>query len=570
MEYIQSTSFDKERLLEVLNIDSEVYDTNFQGTYESVSKRYKANEEMFIFAIDDGKLAGYICFFPISDNLCKKIKNDNTLYDDNIEDKDICKYRHGVKNNIYIISVVTKKEYRNAGIGFSLVKNMFDKLSSLNDSGYDIDTIYATSVSNGGKKLLNHFNFQVVKEYEVGKHLLSYSFISYNKMDLYLMIPLDTTNFDKSLYKSNSTFLDMLNRTSKAEISSLVANRIERYELGKLHIIVKDDYENESNISIITANAYISTYRAVGTLIIEIPNISIDPTFVLDENSRESLIVKDGEEEILLKEYLSKRNIKTFSYSTYLLVSGEKLNSYYRSFVLASEAFFNRIGSKIVSKEICEKSQNNIAQYEFADIYISGKVISFEINEQTDSYEERIKISMLIIYIHELLSLKMAAIMNVGHKITKEFDSSPQPSTDVLETILDDYGKNIILFNFQYKYYLAKVLSDNIQELFSINEMFNNYQMEMKELSQIITMRADKINKKFSKKQDNLFKVVSVFTLLISINNVINLFAGLDFSKTSNIVVFTISSILWLGAVIYLFVLAMKHHIFKKRSKDNK
>ena len=53
MKYIHSKNYDKSRLLEVLSLDDCVYDKKLTGTFESVSGRYKTNEEMFIFAVDD-------------------------------------------------------------------------------------------------------------------------------------------------------------------------------------------------------------------------------------------------------------------------------------------------------------------------------------------------------------------------------------------------------------------------------------------------------------------------------------------------------------------------------------
>ena len=145
MRYVHSKNYDKTRLLEVLSLDDIVYDKKLTGTFESVSNRYKTNEEMFIFAIDEtDKMCGYICFFPISDTLCKRIDTEFNMIDDNIEPQDVMQYNKNKVNNIFIISVAVFPEFKGKGIGFSLAKEMFEYLESLSNLGYDIGKIYAT------------------------------------------------------------------------------------------------------------------------------------------------------------------------------------------------------------------------------------------------------------------------------------------------------------------------------------------------------------------------------------------------------------------------------------------
>ena len=45
------------------------------------------------------------------------------------------------------------------------------------------------------------------------------------------------------------------------------------------------------NTKVLVSNMYLSFYKDIGTLIIEFPSISFDPTFVLDQSSRSNLKV---------------------------------------------------------------------------------------------------------------------------------------------------------------------------------------------------------------------------------------------------------------------------------------
>lgn len=572
-KYIHSKNFNKTRLLEVLSLDDTVYDKKYTGTYESVSKRYKSNEEMFIFALDEAdKLCGYICFFPISESLKEKIENGEKMFDDNIESTDVLQYDKGKVNNIFIISVAVFPQYIGKGIGFNLVKEMFDFFNSLSNMGYAIGKIYASATSKYGEKLLSKYNFEIMKQYEDNNYLMAYEFISYKNMDLYLFFPIKID--DNIVIQSNVAddyqmhFINLLQTTSQLEINSLMHKRLNRNFIGKINFEPEDDYGNMMSTKFLSANLYSSSYRDIGVVIVEFPSISFDPTYILDQASSETLKVNLDGNTMIFTAYLQALGFTVLGNCTHLLVSDKKQSPYYRKFVLFAEAYFNRIGSKIVSRSACNDAELNIAQYEFADIYASPVGISFEINPllPSSTYEDRLKKSILMIFINEVLSLEIASLKLAQNLMTKEFDNSPKPSLDIIENLIDKFGKYIVLFEYNCKYPLAKNLTDLVAEKFGIPKMQKQYKHNIELLNKIVSIRSEKLNKEFSKKQDALFKIISVFTLLISINNVIALFTGMDFSNNGNLIRFIISLIIWVGAVIYLLALWFKR-LNKRKTK---
>lgn len=561
MRYIQSKNYDKTRLLEVLSLDDIVYEKNLTGTFESVSIRYKTNEEMFIFAIDEtDKMRGYICFFPISERLCNKIDNEQEMFDDNIKADDVVQYSKNRVNNVFIISVAVFPEFKGKGIGFNLVKEMFDYLGSLSGLGYDIGKIYATTTSNDGEKLLSKYNFQKVRDYDTKSSLMRCDFICHKYMDLYLFVPVELTR-GFNIQKVSNNFLDKLIETWELEVDAIISQRINRYYLGKLKFCPEDDYGNSIETKKLESHLYLSSYRDIGTLVIEFRSISYDPTAILDQSSRKRLKVIDiNDEEIMLDEFLKSIGLNVLGNTSHLLISGKPLNNYYRQFVLYGESYFNRIGSRIISKDAKLESITNIAQYEFADIFCSGVGVIFEFSQNTPSnnYEVRLPTSILMIFIFEILALKLSSIKLLQNAITSEFDNSPKPSIDIIEQLIDNYGKYIVLFEYNYKYHLAKCLSDKIDTKFRISEMRSEYQSNIDQLNKIVTIRAQKVAKEFSSKQDLLFRVISIFTLLLSINNVISLFVGVDLTSSKNRIAFIISIIIWGVAIVYLLVLWIK------------
>ena len=561
MKYIHSKRYDESRLLEVLKLEDIVYDQELTGTFESVGSRYKTNEEMFIFAVDEeDRMCGNICFFPITDELHDKIMNSDVMYDDNIEPKDMKPYTKESVNNIFVITVARYPQYKGNGIGFNLVKEMFSYLNSLSELGYEIGEILAVTTSAEGERLFSKFNFQKVRSYGDVGTLIKYEFISYKDMDLYLFLPIKLTKeFMQDTNKSNP-FLELLTSTCKLEVNSLINERIQRMYIGKVNFRPEDDYGNSVNTKLLESNIYLSFYKDIGTLIIEFPSISFDPTFILDQSSRSELKILNNNEEVLLDEYLKSIGLIVSGNPNHLLVSGKKLQPYYRKFALFAEAYFNRIGSRIISKEAEIDAVTNIAQYEFADIFASGAGVTFEINpsENTKTYDSRLKVSILMVYILEILALETASLKLLQNTITYEFDNSPKPSIDIIESLIENYGKYLILFEYNYKYYLAKCLSDRIAEKFNIAAMKNDYIANVEQLNRIVTIRSERKTKDYSKKQESIFKIVSLFTLLLSINNIITLFVGVDFSSKKSIIVFAVTIAVWVIAIIYLISIWVK------------
>lgn len=189
--------------------------------------------------------------------------------------------------------------------------------------------------------------------------------------------------------------------------------------------------------------------------------------------------------------------------------------------------------------------------------------ISLDVPEKT--YQSRLKTSILMIFILEILALELAALHLLQNTITYEFDNSPKPSLEIIETLIDSYGKYIILFEYNYKYSLAQHLGDTISEHFNIDKLKKDYEYNINQLNRIVTIRSERISKEYAKKQESLFKIVSLFTLLISINNVISLFVGVDFSSKSDIIIFIVSILLWVGAMMYLIAVWMKKWVNKKK-----
>ncbi|WP_291637601.1 GNAT family N-acetyltransferase [Clostridium sp.] len=154
---------DSELIKEVMKLDSMAYPTYMQGTYDTIYARFKKNEDSFILAYNGSKLVGYLCFFPISDNLLNKIYKEDNIYDTNILPKDIRSYDKVDIYNIYIISIVVHPEYQGSNVIKFIAQSFEQKIEMINTCGYKIDKLIATAVSDKGMKFLEKLSFTNVR-----------------------------------------------------------------------------------------------------------------------------------------------------------------------------------------------------------------------------------------------------------------------------------------------------------------------------------------------------------------------------------------------------------------------
>lgn len=160
-KFLKSIKYDRKLLSDVLALDKKLYAQNFQGTFASVKKRFKAYPEMFIYHYDEhGELAAYICFFPITNKLEARLLNSDKLFDDNISHRDIIK--NGVYASAYfIISVAVNENFQNQKFATALLHEL---LHSLKQQVRPFK-IYAVTINNESEKLFTKFNFKKIKQY---------------------------------------------------------------------------------------------------------------------------------------------------------------------------------------------------------------------------------------------------------------------------------------------------------------------------------------------------------------------------------------------------------------------
>ena len=160
-------------LRQVYALDVMVYEEELQGEFENLRKRYEFNKDTFICVMNGERLAGYINFFPVSEELHEELFDPEHLEirDDDIEPEEMAQYSTDKVNNLFIISVAVHPDYRD-GETVKLISDNFVKfIADKQQKGCVIGDISGAAVSGGGRKFLSRLRFEPRKKLDDGYEL---------------------------------------------------------------------------------------------------------------------------------------------------------------------------------------------------------------------------------------------------------------------------------------------------------------------------------------------------------------------------------------------------------------
>jgi len=145
-------------------LDSIVFPKELCGTYSSDRKRYLKDKDSYILLRESDTLVGYINFFPVSTHLYNHILTSSEIMDDNIIPDDIYLYSKEEPNRLYILSVVISPEYQNSNAVNVLANAFIVFLRDKENTGYPIERLLVSCISEDGSKLFSRLRFRYEKQ----------------------------------------------------------------------------------------------------------------------------------------------------------------------------------------------------------------------------------------------------------------------------------------------------------------------------------------------------------------------------------------------------------------------
>jgi len=366
--------------------------------------------------------------------------------------------------------------------------------------------------------------------------------------DLYIMLPciqIEKIDFQTIEYKNGNLYKDELDKTAAYEFGSDLNSRITRYLQHKTTLLCKsDDRENPEFLGHQDAFITISQYEKTEFCLFTIGVVDVKEnlmTYILDQASRRELCVSEAGEDMFLHKWMKDElKLEQIGKAFFASCVSELPDTAEAQSILAAEAFNRDNDYSIVSKLIKECLNENYAQYSHYDAYMSERGMIYVMKGFDEAYEDRLNIECIMIFIMELIVLKITAINIANNTINRSYAKEDVSSKDILE-ILENFAKSLPLWDTQhFRYFLAQEFANKVESSFKVSRYLADYENSRKQLEQIVNIR--KINT--SEKET---RVVTFFATILAIGQIIPIFRAIDVNNMEQNIV----------PIITLFIIAV-------------
>ena len=185
-------------------------------------------------------------------------------------------------------------------------------------------------------------------------------------------------------------------------------------------------------------------------------------------------------------------------------------------YMIASESFNSkRVDYKLDSKEFKEICQNNLAQYDFYELYASRDAVVYVLHTFDDNLMTNIMDEAPILFIMELIMFQSAAILRTNNKIVEQLSKSGSVNISFIESLYREFGKTIKFWSKDvFKYEAVQNLSTTIHKAFGTEKILEDYYTNQKFLEHIVNLRDVQDSNRES-------KILNGIVLLLTIMQVI-------------------------------------------------
>lgn len=301
-----------------------------------------------------------------------------------------------------------------------------------------------------------------------------------------------------------------IQKSTEAEFNSDFLKDTSRFGLGNIGIVMGDGTVQSAVLTLMRHNK-----TDLGVLDIYVPAVTASTHEILGNFCGEYLqLIYRGRtvnlrglyEMIGLRQHGSRRSM-VFSY--------EKLSEEQLLNVLVNEEF--PMG-KIMGSHFKEIIQNNVAQYDTAEVYVS-EVTMIEITDRIpDSLMDRIASQAVEIFFVEMLLLQDAAVSKMYERVQEEIEKerrSPfrKDTGKVFEQLLEDSSYALNFTDYQQFYYpTVRVSAWKIAEAFGIDAIREKYNRSKEILENMIDRHNAELAKHEDKNENRLLLILAVIS----------------------------------------------------------
>ena len=337
--------------------------------------------------------------------------------------------------------------------------------------------------------------------------------------DLYIMLPCiqkENVTVENAVNINASLFMDELSHVAKYEFNNVMSERIERTFLKGITLNCKTD-DRDNPVSLGLQDAFIIQSQFRGTnyclLTIVVVNTAVSLTHLLDQVSRRELVIIDEGKEVYLTDWVKDYGLESTGKAFYASCISD-LPDKEAPCILAGEAYNADADFRIMSNTISDSLNQNQAQYTHYEAYMSECGIIYVMKDFDSEYSGRLNTECIMIFILELVILKITAINAANNEIISAF-SDNYVSINEIHDIMEQFALSLPLWDIRhFRYFLAQDFANKIEKAFHVPRFIAEYEKNRIFLEQLINVRKLIASEKES-------KMIQTFAIILAMLQVV-------------------------------------------------
>ncbi|MFA7075592.1 MAG: hypothetical protein WC152_02875 [Candidatus Izemoplasmatales bacterium] len=343
------------------------------------------------------------------------------------------------------------------------------------------------------------------------------------KSDIFILIPCHTVDSYKHLKLKTSDLIDdfainyirNMRDIAQSELVERVSNIFERYYLGEYTLpILGDALKGKEVVSLARIKLFITVCERTKLSVLTgiICDFEGNVTNVLDQITREQLVLDLNTRFTNLSAFLQEEyNIIKNGEAKTCLTQSTLAESDEIIYYMANETNESQlvVNTKIISEKYKKFAIDNLAVYDFSDIYVSEATIYQVLSENFSS--EKMQYEGLLIFIVELLVMQLSAVYRTNNKVSLALEENKSINVKEYEILSNEFANTLSIWQINiYRYKGAQTIANAIAERFEIDKVRKNYKQNDEFLQSIINTR----NVKNSIKESNILFYVAILLFI--------------------------------------------------------
>ncbi len=353
--------------------------------------------------------------------------------------------------------------------------------------------------------------------------------------DIYIMFTVDNIPKLQEIKQPDEIFSDYLEEFDKNaayECSSGLSKTLNRQFLGRYDLAcMPDTYEGcnedgtlckESIEQVQTVYFYSTDHKNTGLSIVTmiIPSNKYKITSILDQMSTKHLYFRSNKEETFISSerfFYEVFNVEIISEPKAVVCLNNKPQDEIETLcILACETYQSEyVSYSQSSREMLECTKNNLAQYDFYELYASQKSILFIDNDFNDDWKNNIASEISILFICEILLMRIAAITRTNRKIKSHLTSDIKITLREIELLYNEFRATVIFWEINnFKYLLANKVFDHLHTAFQVDVHYEAYKSNHSHLEHLVNIKGGQAAEREGFVMNAIAVALAVFQML--------------------------------------------------------